>query len=133
MSGQMENLYKVQKKDILKAGAVLADAFQHDPVWKKVLEEANIDQKRGFFEAPVRYCLKYGKVYATSERLEGIAAWAPSDFADMTRTTYLIASDFARHAASYAKTYFPVASVNHIREEHFHVPYDLVDVINEGK
>jgi ribosomal protein S18 acetylase RimI-like enzyme len=80
----MENLYKVQKKDILKAGAVLADAFQHDPVWKKVLEEANIDQKRGFFEAPVRYCLKYGKVYATSERLEGIAAWAPSDFADMT-------------------------------------------------
>ena len=54
MSRQIENLYKVQKKDILKAGTILADAFQHDPVWKKVLEEANIDQKHTFFESPVR-------------------------------------------------------------------------------
>ncbi len=45
MSGQIENLYKVQKKDIPKAGVVLADAFQHDPVWKKVLEEAKIVRK----------------------------------------------------------------------------------------
>jgi ribosomal protein S18 acetylase RimI-like enzyme len=84
MSGQIKNLYKVQKNDILKAGVVLADAFQHDPVWKKVLEEANIDQKHAFFESPVRYGLKYGEVYAPSEHLEGIAAWVPSDFADMT-------------------------------------------------
>ena len=84
MSGQIESLYKVQKKDIPKAGVVLADAFQHDPVWNKVLEDANIGQKQAFFECSVRYCLKYGEAYATSEHLEGIAAWVPSHSADMT-------------------------------------------------
>ena len=86
MSGQIENLYKLQKKDIPKVGAVLADAFQHDPVWKKVFEgESNIDQKFcAFFETPIRYCLKYGEVYTISENIEGIAAWVPGDLADMT-------------------------------------------------
>ena len=86
MSGQIENLYKLKKKDIPKVGAVLADAFQHDPVWKKVFEgESNIDQKFcAFFETPIRYCLKYGEVYTISENLEGIAAWVPGDLADMT-------------------------------------------------
>ena len=86
MSGQIENLYKLKKKDIPKVGAVLADAFQHDPVWKKVFEgESKIDQKFcAFFETPIRYCLKYGEVYTISENLEGIAAWVPGDLADMT-------------------------------------------------
>jgi ribosomal protein S18 acetylase RimI-like enzyme len=86
MSGQIENLYKVQKKDIHKAGAVLADAFQHDPVWTKVFEGVpKIDQKMGaWYEGAIRYCLKYGEVYATSEHLEGIAACVPGDLAEMT-------------------------------------------------
>ena len=84
MSRQTDNLYKVQKKDFLNAGVVLADAFQHDPFWKKVLDDAKIGQKRAFFEGSVRYGRRYGKVYATSEHLEGIAVWVPSDFADMT-------------------------------------------------
>jgi ribosomal protein S18 acetylase RimI-like enzyme len=82
---QIENLYKVQKKDISKAGAVLADAFQHDPVWNKFFKgEAKIEQKGTVFESPIRYCLKYGEVYATSEHLEGVAVWVPGDLADMT-------------------------------------------------
>jgi ribosomal protein S18 acetylase RimI-like enzyme len=86
MSGQIENLYKVQKKDIPKASAVLADAFQHDPLWTKVFEDEakNLQKMGAWFEGSVRYCLKYGEVYATSEHLEGIAAWGPNDFADMT-------------------------------------------------
>jgi ribosomal protein S18 acetylase RimI-like enzyme len=84
MSGQIEALYKVQKKDIRETGVVLADAFQHDPFWKKLLGETNIDQKQVFFEGSVRYCLKYGEVYASSPYLEGIAAWVSGDFADMT-------------------------------------------------
>jgi hypothetical protein len=31
MSGQPNNLYSVQKKDVAKACAVLADAFQRSP------------------------------------------------------------------------------------------------------
>ena len=86
MSVQIRNLYKLQKKDIPKVGAVLADAFQHDPVWNKVFEgESKIDQKFcAFFETPIRYCSKYGEVYAVTENLEGIAAWVPGDLADMT-------------------------------------------------
>ncbi len=78
-------LYKVQKKDISEAGAVLADAFSHDPVWVKLfMDENRLDQKfPAFFEVPIRYCMKYGKVYATSENLEGVAAWVPGRLADM--------------------------------------------------
>ena len=82
---QMDNLYQVRKKDVPKAGAVLADAFQHDDVWRLFLkDEATIDQKGVLFESPIRYCLKYEEVYAPSERLEGIAGWVPGDLADMT-------------------------------------------------
>jgi ribosomal protein S18 acetylase RimI-like enzyme len=82
---QIEKLYKVQKKDIPKAGVVLADAFQHDRVWRMFFkDEATIAQKGTLFESPIRYCLRFGEVYATSKHLEGIAAWVPGNFADMT-------------------------------------------------
>jgi ribosomal protein S18 acetylase RimI-like enzyme len=84
MPGQRVELYKVQNKDIPRAGAVLADAFQHDPVWERVLEGVEVDLRRAFFQGPVRYCRKYGDVYATSELLEGVAACVTGDLADMT-------------------------------------------------
>ena len=39
---------------------------------------------RALFEVPIRHCLKYGEVYATSENLEGIIAWVPGDCAETT-------------------------------------------------
>ena len=88
MSEQANNLYRVEKKDVRKAGAVLADAFQHDPLWMKFFEgeaKVKIDQIAGaFYESLTRYCLRYGEVYATSEHLEGIVAWVSGDLADMT-------------------------------------------------
>lgn len=85
MSGYIENLYTVQEKDISRAGAVLADAFQHDSVWRLFLrDQATLDQKGTLFEAPIKYCFRYGKVRATSEHLEGVAGWLPGDLADMT-------------------------------------------------
>jgi len=79
-------LYKVQKGDIMRAGKVLADAFQRDPLWNKIYEgEPDIGKRfRAFFEVPVRYCLKYGEVYAPSENLEGVIGWVPGKYADMT-------------------------------------------------
>jgi len=84
MLEKIEGLYQVRRKDIPKTGAVLAGAFQNDPVWEKVLAGAAIEQRRAFFESPVRYGLKYGRVYAASANLEGIAAWVPGEHADMT-------------------------------------------------
>jgi ribosomal protein S18 acetylase RimI-like enzyme len=78
-------LYKVQKGDIMRAGKVLADAFQRDPLWNKFCEgESDFEKRfRALFEVPVRYCLKYGEVYAPSEDLEGVIGWVPGKYADM--------------------------------------------------
>jgi ribosomal protein S18 acetylase RimI-like enzyme len=84
MSGKLDSLYRLQKRDIPQASAVLTDAFQHDPIWKVVLRESTLEQKLSAFETPVRYCLKYGEVYAPSEKIEGVAAWVPGSLADMT-------------------------------------------------
>ena len=79
-------LYRVQKRDVTRASKVLADAFQHDPLWNKLFEGESDIEKRfsAFFESPVRLCLKYGEVYAPSKDLEGVLAWIPEKYADMT-------------------------------------------------
>ena len=79
-------LYRVQKGDIVRASKVLADAFQRDPIWNKICEgESDIEKRfRAIFEVSVRQGLKYGEVYAFSENLEGVVAWVPGKYADMT-------------------------------------------------
>jgi ribosomal protein S18 acetylase RimI-like enzyme len=78
-------LYRVQKGDVMRASKVLADAFQHDPLWNKICEREPDMKKRLslFFEVSVRYCLKYGEVYAPSEALEGVMGFVPGKYADM--------------------------------------------------
>jgi ribosomal protein S18 acetylase RimI-like enzyme len=84
MTRKLDAVYRLQKRDVPRAAIVLTDAFQHDPIWKVVLSDATATQKAGAFETPLLYCLKFGEVYATSENLEGIAAWVPGDLAAMT-------------------------------------------------
>ena len=70
----------------MRVSKVLADAFQRDPIWNKVCEgEPDIEKRfRAIFEVSVRQGLKYGEVYAPSENLEGVVAWVPGKYADMT-------------------------------------------------
>lgn len=84
MSTKLDDLYRVQKKDTHRAAVMLADAFQHDRVWNAVFGDATMATRAYAFETPVRYCLKYGAVCASSEALEGVAAWVPGALADMT-------------------------------------------------
>jgi ribosomal protein S18 acetylase RimI-like enzyme len=85
MSGQFASLYRLHDRDVPRAGVALADAFRDDAVWRLFFrDEATIDQRGILFEVPLKYCYKYGHVYATSEHLEGIAAWTSGDLADMT-------------------------------------------------
>ena len=69
-SEPMTNLYDVQKKDILRAAAVLADAFQKDPFWIRLFEGEDRSDNRNivgsFYESIVRYGCFYGTVLATS-------------------------------------------------------------------
>jgi len=78
-------LYRVQQGDIVQASKVLADAFQYDPVWNKIYEgDPDIGKRfQAFFEGGVRYCLKYGEVYAPSNDLEGVMGLVPGKYADM--------------------------------------------------
>jgi ribosomal protein S18 acetylase RimI-like enzyme len=84
MTGKLDDLYRVQKKDVRRAGEVLTDAFQHDPVWNAIFDGVSPERRIGAFETPVRYCLKYSEVYAPSPALESVAAWVPGALADMT-------------------------------------------------
>jgi len=79
-------LYEVGKRDIRPAAAVLADAFREDPLWTAVCEgEADVQRRlRAVFEIAVRHGLTYGKVFAPSRDLEGIVAWIPGEYVDMT-------------------------------------------------
>jgi len=69
----------------MRAGKVLADAFQRDPLWNKICEgESDLEKWfRALFEVSVRYCLKYGEVYAPSEDLEGVIGWVSGKYADV--------------------------------------------------
>lgn len=77
-------MYKVNKKDIKKSGIVYADAFEKDPVWKRVFSDIEYNLRTIFFQGPARYCLKYGEVYSPSDKLEGIMSFVPGKYADMT-------------------------------------------------
>ena len=92
-------VYKVRKKDIKQASNVMADAFKYDPLWNKICEgESDLQGRfRALFEIPIRHCLKYGEVYATSENLEGVVAWVPGKYADMS--TWRIITSGAMPAA----------------------------------
>jgi len=86
MNNELDDLYKLQKTDIKKAGEILADAFKDDPIWAKFIKDNQIKAHRVnyLFGSPILYALKYGKAYASSSDLEGIAAWFPDSTADMT-------------------------------------------------
>jgi len=73
----INDLHKVQKKDLENVVNVLTDAFSEDSMWKEVFDDE--EKNRILTEVMVRFCLKYGNVLSTSENLEGIMAIAPHD------------------------------------------------------
>jgi ribosomal protein S18 acetylase RimI-like enzyme len=85
VSEKLQSLYALQNKDVPRAASVLRDAFSRDPLWSTVFAQVPDRERKllAFYEVPVRYCLRYGKVYAPSPALEGIAAWMPGERADL--------------------------------------------------
>lgn len=62
-----------------EAGQVLARAFQEDPYWSWVLPDKSrrAEVLPWFMEVWVRYCCKYGEVYTSGDKVEGVAVWLP--------------------------------------------------------
>jgi len=87
----ISDLYKIQKRDLKNAVEVLTDAFSKESMWKEVFTDE--EKNRILTEVMVRFCLKYGNVYATSEKFEGVMAIAPHD-KEMTTWTILRSGAF---------------------------------------
>jgi len=80
-----DHLHPIGETEVHAAVDLLIDSFQDDPLWR-VAVPVHGDQnrsRRAFFECPLRYGLTYGKVYASSSSLEGLAVWVPGRLADM--------------------------------------------------
>lgn len=84
MTEKLKKLYRIEKDDVGSAAEVLVNAFKESPVWKAIYGDSTPEQKKAIFEIVVRYGLKYGEVYAPSENLEGVAAWLPGQYAEIT-------------------------------------------------
>jgi ribosomal protein S18 acetylase RimI-like enzyme len=85
MGDPLEGLYAVRRIDAVRAGSVLKEAFARDPLWQAVfaLESGGESKRQAFFEVPVLFGLRYGRVYAPSPALEGVAVWLPGERAGM--------------------------------------------------
>ncbi len=77
----INDLYKINKKEIKKAANVLMNAFSEDPMWKAIFKDE--DKYRAVSELIVRFSMKYGNVFSTSVNLEGVMA-IMSPYKDMT-------------------------------------------------
>ena len=73
----IDDLYRIQRKDLKNAVSVLDNAFSEDSMWKAVFKDEK--KNRALTEVMVRFCLKYGNVFSTSDSLEGIMALVPHD------------------------------------------------------
>jgi len=75
----LKDLYLVQKKDIDKAASVLTKAFHEDPLIKLIYP--NQEERKQFTPTLWKFMTKdgvrYGEVYAPSDKIEGIAKWLP--------------------------------------------------------
>jgi ribosomal protein S18 acetylase RimI-like enzyme len=80
----LETLHEVSAEDLRPAAATLARAFEHDPVWAKAFEGVSADKMAVWFQGPILYCREFGRAYATSDQLEGVAGVVPGEYAQMT-------------------------------------------------
>ena len=80
------SLIRVGEQDIVAASKTLARAFINDPMMTYICpHEPDMERKLALlFEVMIRYGLKYGEVYATSAKMEGVVMWLSSDNSDMT-------------------------------------------------
>jgi ribosomal protein S18 acetylase RimI-like enzyme len=70
-----DELYRIKKQNLQEAVTVLDSAFSKDSMWKEVFDDE--EKNRILTEVMVRFCLTYGNVVSTSDKLEGVMAIAP--------------------------------------------------------
>jgi len=79
MNSDLLNLIRLKKADIKTAARVLARAFHDYPLSAYFFPDESERRRKqpAMFRTLIRRGLKYGEVYATSLKLEGVAVWFP--------------------------------------------------------
>ena len=79
-------LTRLSKDQVGPASEVLTRAFFNDSNLTYILpdETERRERARHLFGFELRYGLRYGRVYATSQHLEGLAVWLPSGKSEIT-------------------------------------------------
>ena len=79
-------IIRLSKEQIGPASEMLVEAFFNDAKLTHVLPDDTTRREEGrkIFEFHLRYGLNYGRVYATSPTLEGVAVWLPSNRSEVT-------------------------------------------------
>ncbi len=79
MTSELDQLYRLKKSDVLKAGEVASRAYiEVQEPYYFVFDNPNKRLKNYHYlcDFPIRYCVKYGEAYAPSSKIEGVAGWA---------------------------------------------------------
>jgi len=89
MAPGLDNLVRLHESQVGPASEVLARAFLNDPAFAQLVPD---ESKRArllphLFRVELRHGIRYGEVYATSPRMEGIAIWLPSEALEMSLWT----------------------------------------------
>ena len=73
----MDTLIRLRRSQVEDAAKVLAVAFESDPVCVAFFPDASkrVLQNYGLLYHSIRYNMRYGEVYITSPKLEGVALW----------------------------------------------------------
>lgn len=79
-------LYELKKSDIPAAKVTLIEAFAKDPLFGYIMGSDDYDRKKTghIHNFILQYGMKYGKVYAASSKIEGVAVWLPPGQTTMT-------------------------------------------------
>jgi len=97
MTNDLGNLVRLTKSQVKPACKMLARAFQDDPLCTYWIPDARKreDLLAPIFEVIIRYGVSYGRVYATSIDLEGVAAWQPPGKAKMSAWATMLSGGFS--------------------------------------
>jgi len=81
MNKGLNTIINLSKADINPASQMLSRVFYNDPINRYAYPDVKEkDTKLPYaYEFLMRYGLKYGLVHTTSQQLEGVAIWLPSD------------------------------------------------------
>jgi len=83
----MKDIIKISRKQKVKAADTLALAFmENDPLacWFYPNSNTRYRELLDYFLFRVSYGLKFGEVYTTSDKFEGVAIWLPGKYSEIT-------------------------------------------------